>query len=151
MNTQDKISCRLIKKAFTTTSDLRRIATTLNIPLTAILHKDQLKQLKPKAGQSFIINMEDSNGPQGGTHWISFVIMKNDHPIYFDSYGAPPPCDIIDFCKKYTDKPLLYSDKQIQSIRSGSCGQYCILFLNTILKTNGNSRKKLKTMVNIFK
>ena len=150
MNTQDKIPRSLIKKAFTTTSDLKRMAAALNIPLTAILHKDQLNHIKPQAGQTFIINLEDSNGQQGGTHWVCFVLLNNDHPIYFDSYGAPPPCNIIDFCKKYTNKSLLYSDKQIQSIRSGSCGQYCILFLNTVLKTNGNSKKKLNAMSLIF-
>lgn len=132
------------------------MAAKYNIPLTSILHKDQLKYITPKDGQSFIINMEDSNGVQGGTHWVALKIEKNDSPIYFDSLSAPPPCDIIEFCKKRnvkneSYKNPIYGDEQIQSIRSGHCGQYCILFLNIAYKKKGSSKDKLKYMQNIFR
>jgi hypothetical protein len=141
-----------LNKPFTTGTQLRKMASRLSIPLTAIIHKNQLNNIKPKTGQKFIINMEDSGGIQGGTHWVALSIEKDDVPIYWDSFAMVPPCEVIDFCKRHNKKKNpIYGDKQIQNIKSGYCGQYCILFLNTITKCKGSSIDKLKKVLCIFK
>lgn len=139
-----------LNKPFTTSTQLRKMAKKYRIPLTSILHKDQLKHITPKAGQSFIINMENSNGIQGGTHWVALKMEKNDNPVYFDSFNMPPPCSIMDFCKRYSNKPPIYGDKQIQSIRSGYCGQYVIYFLIFMYYYKGSARDRYQKFLDEF-
>jgi hypothetical protein len=44
---------------------------------------------------NYIINLQSST--QGdGTHWTALII-RNDTALYFDSFGAPPSTEIIDF------------------------------------------------------
>jgi hypothetical protein len=142
-----------LRNAFTTSSQLRKMANKYGIPLTAIIHKDNLMHLHPKCGQSYIINMENSNGSQGGTHWVSLILDKDDNnkvAAYMDSFAFPPPCDVINFCKRYTDIPVMYSDKQIQSIRSGFCGQYCTLFLKIMYSCKGSLKKRYQKFIDVF-
>ena len=48
-------------------------------------------------------------------HWVA---VYGDY--YFDSFGVAPTTEI---------KNKIYSDFDVQSIRSGHCGEYCILWL----------------------
>ena len=69
---------------------------------------------------SGIVNLH----PTKGTHWVVFVT-----EFYFDSYGCPPPTNILNHIKKG-----IYSEYQIQK-NDSSCAAYCLYVLyltNTI-------------------
>ena len=54
-----------------------------------------------------IVNLDKSDGP--GTHWVSWY--KNGKTkIYFDSYGAQPPIEVV----KYLGSPIRYNTDQLQ-------------------------------------
>ena len=55
--------------------------------------------------------------PTKGTHWVMFV-----NEFYFDSYGCPPPTNILNHTKKG-----IYSEYQIQKTDS-YCAAYCLYF-----------------------
>lgn len=76
----------------------------------------------------YIINLGDSS--TNGTHWTLLVISKNS-ALYIDSYGVIPPQSVIDICK-LNNKKLLYSTAKLQSIRTNSCGWFCIALIELI-------------------
>ena len=69
---------------------------------------------------SGIVNLH----PTKGTHWVMFV-----NEFYFDSYGCPPPLNILNHIKKG-----IYSEYQIQKDDS-YCAAYClyVLYLTNII------------------
>ena len=69
---------------------------------------------------SGIVNLH----PSVGTHWV----MCTDK-YYFDSYGCPPPTNILNHIKKG-----IYSEFQIQK-NDSYCAAYCLytLYLTQIL------------------
>ena len=74
---------------------------------------------RPECG---IVNLADSLSD--GTHWVCYY-----NGYYFDSYGLPPPLEIVE----YLGDNLEYNIYQIQ--KSGQiCGHLCLYFLNRITK-----------------
>ena len=61
---------------------------------------------------------------------------------YFDSFGAPPPVEIINFTKKKKGGHLLYNNWIIQDLKSESCGWYCLGFLLYMWKNRQNINMK---------
>ena len=111
-----------------TNEDLINKARDLNIQLIGVFSKDNINTL-PKNG-SYIFNLQDNtdeyNNFLGGTHWTALYI-ENQKAFYMDSFGKPPPSDIQLFLKRFI--PYRFNKKQIQNIRSGVCGYYCLYFL----------------------
>ena len=70
---------------------------------------------------------------------------------YFDSFGAPPPNEIILFTKKKKGH-LLYSNWIIQDLKSEACGWYCLGFLLYMWKNrqNINMKEVFNQFVNNF-
>ena len=64
---------------------------------------------------SGIVNLH----PTKGTHWVIFVT-----EFYFDSYGCPPPTNILNHIKKG-----IYSEYQIQK-NDSYCAAYCLFVLD---------------------
>lgn len=96
--------------------------------------KDLMQKIKiPVSTKSFsVINLQDSKDG-GGTHWVaSFNNPKNTYIYYFDSYGIIPSEDTIKWLKK-SGKRILYNTTEIQSLKSVSCGFYCIAFIKWCL------------------
>ena len=62
--------------------------------------------------------------PTKGTHWVMFA-----NEFYFDSYGCPPPLNIMSF-----NNNGFYSEYQIQKI-DRYCTAYClnVLYLTTFI------------------
>jgi hypothetical protein len=89
------------------------LSKKMQIPLGGVFFKDELKDFY--FNKSYFINMQDSVDENGqsnyGTHWVLLQVNKTPNgtiqPIYFDSYGMPPPQDIKDLVKKKT-KLILY-------------------------------------------
>jgi hypothetical protein len=91
--------------------------------LTAVVMKDELKDIKPKNG-NYIINLESSS--QGsGTHWIALFI-QDKNCFYFDSFGIICPTEVTNFCKRISNSKLGYNDLQIQDIAAETCGWFAI-------------------------
>lgn len=75
---------------------------------------------------NYIINMQSSTDEGNGTHWVCFI-KRTDTIYYMDSFGMPPPQDLVDLGHKYSDK-IFYNNKQIQNMKSILCVlQHCIM------------------------
>jgi len=110
------------------------IARRMGIPLAGVYFKDDLPD-RLEFNKTYIINLQDSENDDGepnqGTHWTALQINKTKdkiEPIYFDSYGAPPPPHVKEAVKKVTKVNLPYTTKDIQSIVNNACGWYCLAF-----------------------
>lgn len=93
--------------------------------------RDQYKG-KIKETACGVINLDSSSGP--GTHFTCFFnspAQKN--AIYFDSYGAVPPQEIVDFLKT-SGKQIAYNFTQYQALGSSLCGYYCLFVLEELAK-----------------
>ncbi len=74
---------------------------------------------------AMVINMGD--GSTGGTHWVA-ILMNRSNTIYFDSFGCEPPKSVLAFMKK-RKLPSFYADRQLQDLKTSSCGWFCIFFI----------------------
>jgi hypothetical protein len=124
--------------------DLEKLAGFYKLPLVGIFMKNELP--KKLIDGCYIINLQSST--QGnGTHWTSMVVWKK-MSYYFDSFGAPPPVEIINFTKKKKGGHLLYNNWIIQDIKSENCGWYSLAFLLHMWKNRQNI--KMKDIFNQF-
>jgi hypothetical protein len=86
-----------------------------------VFMRDELKQTS--SNECLILNIDRSSNM--GTHWTCLFIKKG-LPIYFDSFGFPPPLEVIKYC---SGKKLYYSTFKIQANDEVICGHYCIYML----------------------
>ena len=117
-----------------TDEDLEESCDRLKIPLVGIFSKDLLPKHCIPGG--YIINLQ--NHDEGhGSHWVALAV-RADSALYFDSFGMPPPLQVIRFVRD--DYTLVYNKQDIQNIDSGVCGSYCLAFLYYILVRDGSLR-----------
>ena len=115
-----------------TNFDIEELAVKMDIPLEGVFFKNELPK-KIKHNRFYVINLEDSvdektNERNDGSHWVALQVNNTNNkiePIYFDSYGALPPKDVIEFAGV---KKLVSNEKDIQSIVSDVCGFYVLAF-----------------------
>lgn len=119
------------------TQDLYNLLKLYKLKINNICCKDEIKNHN---GGWSIINMD--NAGNGGTHWVCFY--KGNDNIYFDSFGVIAPTQIEDIIKPYT-----MSKKQLQDIRSNSCGWFCI-FCIYWLQNRNNSLKDFNNFLAVF-
>jgi hypothetical protein len=105
-----------------TNFELEDIAKSLGLPIVGVFSKDQLPS-KRIVG-SYYINLQNSD-EGSGTHWVFARIFPCGKAIYYDSFGIAMPIEVEEFLKPF--KPIAYSNRQIQDIKSSNCGRYCIL------------------------
>lgn len=114
----------------TSNVELERYARKAHIHLVGVFPKDALPATTFQGG--YIINMSNDKTSSGidnqGTHWVALFLNQDLEPFYFDSFGLPPPSEIMLFLSKL-HSPLYYSRQQIQNETSGYCGLYCLFFL----------------------
>lgn len=81
-----------------------------------------------KPGNSFIINL-DPHYKHGGTHWTA-LRLSSEAPLvlYRDSFGFPPPQEVVNIIKKHK-LGLLYSDDMLQKKNEKNCGWHSAQFL----------------------
>jgi hypothetical protein len=115
--------------------DIDSIAKSLDINLNGIFMKNEMNFERQNG--NYIINLDDRGN--NGTHWTVLIVEKNQ-AYYFDSYGCPPPEQIIEFCKR-PKTHLYYNTRVIQDIESELCGFFCIAFLKYV----NNSQDLLKS------
>ena len=66
-----------------------------------------------------------ANDNQAGTHWVALYDVRPTICIYFDSFGAPPPNEVMKMMKA-TKKNCVYSNFEVQNYFSQNCGYYCV-------------------------
>ena len=82
---------------------------------------------RPKKNECGIINLDDSSGT--GSHWCCYWI-DGDKKYYFDSYGLPPPLELIEYLKP----GILYNTLQVQPAGSVVCAHLSLYILNELNK-----------------
>jgi len=127
-----------------TNFDLEKLAKFYKLPLVSICMKNELPP-KPEEG-CYIVNMQSSSAGSG-THWIAFFLFKNIC-YYFDSFGAPPPVEIINFIKKKKGSHLLFNNFIIQDLKSSNCGYFSLAFL--LYMYQNRQKSNLKEVFNEF-
>lgn len=77
---------------------------------------------KPLGTKYYIVNLDSKGG--SGTHWVLVDNRRTNECIYFDSYGMPPPEEILARMTN-TGKKLVYNDADLQELGSEQCGWWC--------------------------
>lgn len=124
-----------------TDRQIKELCLKMLIPLATngIIFKSEVPN-KLEYNKAYFINLEDEYDGNGqlntGSHWTCFLIVKyasgEVDPIYFDSYGMPPPEIIKDKMMKFCKKKVPFNVKDIQSLMANSCGWYCCAYLHYI-------------------
>ena len=79
-----------------------------------------------------IVNLDSVEG--AGTHWVAYDA-RPDRLLYFDSYGLPPPAELIHYLRARgrSFTPLEYSTFRVQTSKDGPiCGHLCLQVLNNL-------------------
>jgi len=112
----------------------------------ACVSKNVLRQLTPKLG-SYIINLDDDD--EIGLHWCAFIIYPTV-VCYFDSYGLPPPSNLIRFAKRFLKNiRIIFSKDRIQHHHSVYCGYFCLYFIYFMTTKGSRNLKKPGLLLNI--
>lgn len=130
-----------MNRNLTSNTELLDILKNDNIKINGVFAKDQLK--KPLKDGFYIINLDNSDGP--GTHWTALYKINDGFSFYYDSFGFIAPSEIEDLLHKYE-----YNKKQIQDIKSTSCGFYCIAFIKFMINKQ-DKMKAFNTFCNLFR
>lgn len=88
--------------------------------------KDVIPRQLARRNGAMIINMNNSN--QGGSHW-TLILLNKKETVYFDSFGVVPSIEVLSFMAARR-KPMYYVDRQLQDLKSSSCGWFCIYFID---------------------
>lgn len=106
--------------------DIANAAKNAGLRLNKIDMKEEFKF--PLREGAYVINIgrERRSGVQG-THWTALMI-KRGVPVYFDSFGMPPP-EKIHQGLVHQFGGFYYNNKMIQNISSSRCGEYATDFL----------------------
>ena len=107
---------------------LRRYRPLSNI-FKGVFGKNELAAIPIPAYPFCIISNESDFGTKG-THWVAIFFDKHGNCDYFDSYGQMPMPDTEMFIKHYAKGIIQMNKRQIQSLGSDVCGQYCIYYLS---------------------
>ena len=108
-----------------TNIELVDAAKKLNIPnFKGVFLRDTLPK-KPRKNECGFLNLDDSSGP--GQHWVAFS-KKGKEQLYFDSYGLPPPTELLEYLKG----PVLYNSERIQPDNEVFCGHLCLYVLKKL-------------------
>lgn len=122
--------------------DIERICRKLELPIIGVFSKDTLPNKKDGKIGSYYINLQN-HLDGSGTHWVMAKIYCDDErenesialdekgkrvyrcgAIYFDPFGIGMPREVEEFLSPF--KPVAYSTRQIQSVKTSECGWYCI-------------------------
>ena len=97
-----------------------------------------LDQLPRQLKQNSLYIMNLSKISHEGSHWVQIGTINGS--TYFDSFGRPPPREIINNLLS-VDKVVLWSDAVIQSPISQSCGYHVLLV--SFLQARGYSVQEI--------
>ena len=116
------------------TSDILYFVDLINIPnFGGVKMRDELKG-KANAVESGIINLNTSSEP--GSHWTCYY-KDEDDIFYFDSFGEPPPMELLKYLKSdadlFKDLPVIKCNAlAVQHDQSSECGSLCLYLLKKL-------------------
>lgn len=106
--------------------DIQEKCKELNINnFKGVFMRDELNNNKVTNNECLIINTDHSSN--NGTHWTCLFI-KNRICYYFDSYGLPPPLEVLKYSENYSANRC-YNSFEIQKSNQVICGHFCIFVL----------------------
>ena len=97
-----------------------------------------------------IVNLDSVEG--AGTHWVAYDA-RPDWLLYFDSYGLPPPAELIHYLRARGRPltPLEYSTFRVQTSEDGPiCGYLCLRVLNDLSHSGSYLRVLMDIQKNPF-
>jgi hypothetical protein len=101
--------------------------------------RNELHQIKIKTFPAFLVINLDTRQSHG-THWIALAVYQNEIFICDSLGGINPsstlPIKLIDYLNILTNHRQIFMTKQLQSINSEFCGQYCVLFIKQMSENN---------------
>ncbi len=100
-----------------------KFSKDLELPLEGVFLRDELPT-NPKANAFYIFNLDTSIGD--GTHWTCAITTDTD-AVYFDSFGFPPPTEIVSFLKRRFTR-VGWNSWVLQPIKSTTCGYWVLVF-----------------------
>ncbi len=126
-----------------TNFDVEKLADQMEIPLAFCGFKDDLPRTL-KVNQYYCINLHDEYDEDGqkndGSHWTGLIVQKSGtgsvEPVYFDSFGAPPPQIVLDRVKANFNQKCPYTKKDIQSLMNDACGWYQLAWAHYCLASD---------------
>lgn len=133
-----------------TDNQIEELCHYYDIPLNGVYEKSELDELSgdyaPHTDKGKHENRRLSYGNyiinlNGQSHWCAMIIHPKGN-FWYDSYGFPAPENLETLMGKYT-----WNDKQIQDIKSTSCGYFCIAFLKFMERPN---KQIYNTFCNLF-
>ena len=142
-----KQELREAKSGETTNHELERffIGKKTGLPFKqfgGIYSKDELSGVDLE-DKFYIVNMENSGDGQG-THWVLVFNVRPRQILYFDSFGLPPPEEILRFMRRAKTKAknadrdpkkkLFYSTFQIQDLEDSNCGYFVAYVAKQLLR-----------------
>ena len=82
-----------------------------------------LRDRRRNTPSAYVVNLDPSHMP--GSHWVVIYCTRKSKE-YFDSYGLPPT---IKRLKRKLGSRFKYNNRQLQSLYSTICGQYCLYYI----------------------
>lgn len=142
-----------------TDEQIEDLCVKMHIPLGGVHFKDEAFEVI--ANKCYFINMQDSVDEKGqvnhGTHWVMLQVNETPNgkpkPIYFDSYGMPPPQDIKNLIKRDFKLALPHTNKDIQSLMNNACGFYCLAmahYINASKFKTGDFYRDVNDFLDLF-
>jgi len=126
---------------------LESLCKSLELPLRAVVSKDELPHVLPLDG-CYIINLQNSDDGDG-THWTGLVI-QSPNAFYFDSFGAP----LIEAEKfvrrKQNVKRFAFNNFIVQDLDSKSCGFFVVGLFLYLKRKRGDFFDKCNRYVDLF-
>ena len=126
-------------------SDLTHYANILGIPnFQEVKMRDELVTT-PLRHECGVINLNKHN--QLGSHWTCYF-RDGDKRYYFDSYGQPPPSELLEYLKtplemKQNVAAIQRSAVMVQHIDTDECGSLCLYVLKKL--SDGQSFSEILT------
>ena len=116
-----------------TTIDIQR-ALSKEKGFRGVFPKSDLPNYLLPKPSSLVINLDERW--KIGSHWVAIFSPKKGPTYYFDSFGRPPPNEILTLIERNSKEGWKYNKKKIQGDLSTICGLYCIKFIKSLPNYN---------------
>ena len=113
--------------------ELLHLAERMKIPdFRGVKMRDELPT-KPHNRECGILNFNTHD--QQGSHWVAWYKSGSDR-YYFDSYGEPPPMELVKYLKTYEEMreglPVILQNALVVQHYQNECGSLCLYVLKQL-------------------
>ena len=126
--------------------ELLHLAKRLKIPdFRGVKMRDELLS-RPLDRECGILNFNTHD--QEGSHWVCWY-KSGSSRYYFDSYGEPPPMEMMRYLKTYKEfiegVPVIHQNALVVQHYQNECGSLCLYVLKQL--SNGVSFSEILTLL----